>query len=271
MDAVTDGRGLVLVVEDDPSIAEIERMYLVRAGFTVHVESDGLTGLAQVRRLRPTAVLLDVGLPGLDGIEVCQAMRDAGDWTPVLFVTARDDEIDRVLGIELGADDYVTKPFSPRELVARVKGIVRRSSGLVGDTVLRVDDLALDPASRTVWRGGIRVELTATEFDLLAQLMARPGRVYTREELLSLVWGIADYSASRTVDVHVAQLRGKLGDGSPIRTVRGVGYSVTPAGNGARPGTDTGTDAGASAGTAAGTDTGADVRTDAGSDTGAGL
>jgi len=167
-----------------------------------------------------------VGLPGLDGIEVCRAMREAGDWTPVLFVTARDDEVDRVLGIELGADDYVTKPFSPRELVARVKGIVRRSSGLLGDAVLRVEDVTLDPATRLVARGGIRVDLTATEFDLLAQLMARPGRVYSREELLSVVWGIADYSASRTVDVHVAQLRGKLGEGNPIRTVRGVGYSV---------------------------------------------
>ncbi|MEA9998197.1 response regulator transcription factor [Cryobacterium breve] len=226
MDAVGDDKGLVLVVEDDPAIADIERLYLVRAGFTVHLESDGRAGLEQVRRLRPAAVILDVGLPGLDGIEVCRAMREAGDWTPVLFVTARDDEVDRVLGIELGADDYVTKPFSPRELVARVKGIVRRSSGLIGDTVLRVEDVTLDPATRLVARGGIRVDLTATEFDLLAQLMARPGRVYSREELLSLVWGIADYSASRTVDVHVAQLRAKLGEGNPIRTVRGVGYSV---------------------------------------------
>jgi DNA-binding response OmpR family regulator len=226
MDAVDDDKGLVLVVEDDPAIADIERLYLLRAGFTVHLESDGRSGLEQVRRLRPAAVLLDVGLPGLDGIEVCRALREAGDWTPVLFVTARDDEVDRVLGIELGADDYVTKPFSPRELVARVKGIVRRSSGLLGDAVLRVDDVTLDPATRIAWRGDIRVDLTATEFDLLAQLMARPGRVYSREELLSLVWGIADYSASRTVDVHVAQLRAKLGEGSPIRTVRGVGYSV---------------------------------------------
>nr|WP_241976210.1 response regulator transcription factor [Cryobacterium algoricola] len=224
---MTDDRGLVLVVEDDPAIADIERLFLVRSGFTVHLETDGRGGLDRVRSLRPAAVLLDVGLPVLDGIEVCRAMRDSGDWTPVLFVTARDDEIDRVLGMELGADDYVTKPFSPRELVARVKSIIRRSSGLGGTAVLRVDDLVLDPVSRTVVRGNTPVTLTATEFDLLAQLMARPGRVYSREELLSAVWGIADYSASRTVDVHIAQVRGKLGPTCPIRTVRGFGYCVT--------------------------------------------
>lgn len=217
----------MLVVEDDPAIADIERLYLLQAGYTVHLEADGHAGLEQVRRLRPAAVLLDVGLPGLDGTDVCRAMRDAGDWTPVLFVTARDEEIDRVLGIELGADDYVTKPFSPRELVARVRGIIRRSSGLIGASMLRIGDLALDPVSRTVLQFNVPVELTATEFDLLAQLMARPGRVYSREELLSLVWGIADYSTSRTVDVHIAQLRGKLGESNPIRTVRGIGYSVT--------------------------------------------
>lgn len=227
MGVVADDRGLVLVIEDDPAIAAIERLFLVRAGFTVHLEADGRGGLEHVRSLRPAAVLLDVSLPGLDGVDVCRAMREAGDWTPVLFVTARDDEIDRVLGIELGADDYVTKPFSPRELVARVKGIIRRSSGLSGVAVLRVGDLVLDSISRTVLQGTTRVELTATEFDLLAQLMARPGRVYSREELLALVWGIADYSASRTVDVHIAQVRGKLGPTCPIRTVRGIGYSVT--------------------------------------------
>lgn len=227
MGVVADDRGLVLVVEDDPAIADIERLFLVSAGFTVHLETDGRGGLERVRSLRPAAVLLDVGLPVLDGIEVCRAMREAGDWTPVVFVTARDDEIDRVLGMELGADDYVTKPFSPRELVARVKSIIRRSSGLGAAAVLRVGDLVLDPISRTVLRANTRIELTATEFDLLAQLMARPGRVYAREELLALVWGIADYSASRTVDVHIAQIRGKLGPTCPIRTVRGIGYSAT--------------------------------------------
>nr|WP_323504660.1 response regulator transcription factor [Cryobacterium sp. RTC2.1] len=224
---MTDDRGLVLVVEDDPAIADIERLFLVRSGFTVHLETDGRGGLDRVRSLRPAAVLLDVGLPVLDGIEVCRAMRDSGDWTPVLFVTARDDEIDRVLGMELGADDYVTKPFSPRELVARVKSIIRRSSGLGGAALLRVGDVVLDPGARTVRRGNAPVTLTATEFDLLAQLMARPGRVYSREELLAVVWGIADYSASRTVDVHIAQVRGKLGPTCPIRTVRGIGYCVT--------------------------------------------
>jgi len=148
----------------------------------------------------------------------------------VIFVTARDEEVDRILGLELGADDYITKPFSPRELVARVKAIVRRSSGAVENSTRRVGDVALDPARRTVLAAGEAVDLTATEFDLLAHLMSQPGRVFTREQLLSSVWGIADYSSSRTVDVHVAQLRLKLGASSGlIRTVRGVGYSAAGA------------------------------------------
>jgi DNA-binding response OmpR family regulator len=145
----------------------------------------------------------------------------------VIFVTARDEEVDRIIGLELGADDYITKPFSPRELVARLKTIIRRSSGSPGQSVRRVGTVTLDPGRRTAFAGDRRVELTATEFDLLAQLMSQPERVFTREQLLSLVWGVADYSSSRTVDVHVAQLRTKLGESSGvIRTVRGVGYSV---------------------------------------------
>ncbi|MFI5062166.1 MAG: response regulator transcription factor [Actinomycetales bacterium] len=227
---MSEDKGLVLVVEDEATIVELERLYLTRAGFGVHVESDGASALTQVRRLRPVAVILDVGLPGLDGIEVCRQLRAAGDWTPVIFVTARDDEVDRILGLELGADDYITKPFSPRELVARVKAIVRRSSGAIENATRRIGDVALDPARRTVHAAGEAVDLTATEFDLLAHLMSQPGRVFTREQLLSSVWGIADYSSSRTVDVHVAQLRLKLGGSSGlIRTVRGVGYSAAGA------------------------------------------
>ncbi len=222
---MTDERGLVLLVEDETAIAELERLYLTQAGFSVHTERDGANALAQIRRLRPAVVILDIGLPGLDGIGVCRALRDAGDWTPVVFVTARDDEVDRVLGLELGADDYVTKPFSPRELVARVKGILRRASLPPGGTV-SVGDIVLDPERRTVVSDGERVELTATEFDLLAKLMTQPGRVFTREQLLSSVWGVADYSSSRTVDVHIAQLRAKLGPECPIRTVRRIGYAI---------------------------------------------
>lgn len=222
-----EGRGLVLVVEDEHAIADLERLYLARAGFGVHVERDGAAALARIRQLRPVAIVLDVGLPGLDGVEICRRLREDDDWTPVIFVTARDDEVDRVLGLELGADDYLTKPFSPRELVARVRSVLRRAAGPQGPRVLSVGRVRLDLGRRTVEADGEPVQLTALEFDLLAHLMAQPGRVFSREQLLSAVWGQADYSGGRTVDVHVAQLRSKLGDASPIRTTRGVGYSVS--------------------------------------------
>jgi DNA-binding response OmpR family regulator len=218
-------RGLVLVVEDEAAIVSVLRMYLTREGFTVHAVADGTTALADVRRLRPTAVILDIGLPGLDGFEVCRQLRGGGDWTPVLVVTARDDEPDRVLGLELGADDYITKPFSPRELVARLKAVLRRGPGQPAGQELRVAGVRVDLTERRVWAGDVQIDLTATEFDLLAHLVRRPGRVFGRDELLAQVWGY-NGAASRTVDVHIAQLRAKLGDHSPIRTVRGVGYAV---------------------------------------------
>lgn len=227
---VGEDRGLVLVVEDEPAIAEVERMYLAAAGFGVHVESDGSRALDVATRLRPSVIVLDIGVPGMDGVEICRRLRSAGDWTPVVFVTARDDEIDRILGLELGADDYVTKPFSPRELVARIRGLIRRTAGAPDAGTRRIGPVTVDAVRRRVDAGGSRVELTATEFDLLEHLMSQPGRVFTREQLLSSVWGVADYSASRTVDVHVAQLRTKLGDASwIIRTARGVGYSAAGA------------------------------------------
>ncbi|MEO8907822.1 MAG: response regulator [Microbacteriaceae bacterium] len=224
-----EDKGLVVIAEDEAAIVQLQRLYLQRAGFTVHAEASGYAALAAIRRLRPSVVILDVGLPDLDGIEVCRALRGECDWTPVIFVTARDDEIDRILGLELGADDYVTKPFSPRELVARVKGLVRR--GLPGRDapVRRLGEVMLDPLSRVVTARGEPVDLTATEFDLLERLLSQPERVFTREQLLASVWGIADYSGSRTVDVHVAQVRVKLGAASPIRTVRGVGYVASVA------------------------------------------
>ncbi|MGW6940043.1 response regulator transcription factor [Streptomyces xanthophaeus] len=227
---MTESRGLVLIVEDERHIADVERLYLAREGFGVHVESDGAAGLAAARRMHPVAIVLDVGLPGLDGIAFCRALRAAGDWTPVLLVTARGEEADRILGLELGADDYVTKPFSPRELVARVKTVLRRAAGPPGKpagSVGSVGRLSLDPVSRTVLRDGDPVELTATEFNLLAHLLRHEGQVFTREQLLAHVWGYAGYRDTRMVDVFVSQLRAKLGDASPIRTVRGVGYSAT--------------------------------------------
>jgi DNA-binding response OmpR family regulator len=220
-------RGLVLVIEDEAAIADIIGLYLTKAGYTVHHERDGELGLAAVRKLKPAAVILDVGLPGIDGIEVCRRLRAEHDWTPVLFVTARDDEVDRIIGLELGADDYVTKPFSPRELAARVTSVLRRTNGVPDAApALVLADVRLEPAQRRVFISDTEVALTATEFDLLAHLMRRPGRVFSREQLLSEVWGYSASGGTRTVDVHIAQLRSKLGEASPVRTVRGVGYAA---------------------------------------------
>lgn len=221
-------KGLVLVVEDERPIADIVRLYLTRDGFGVHVEHDGTAGLAACRALRPVACVLDIALPGLEGTEICRRMRADGDWTPVVFLTARDDEVDRILGLELGGDDYVIKPFSPRELVARVRALVRRAAGPGdGDRVRTLGPVSLDPERRRVTVAGRPLELTPTEFDLLGYLLRRPGRVFTREELLAGVWGYASPAGTRTVDVHVAQVRAKLGDAADlIRTVRGVGYTA---------------------------------------------
>jgi len=220
-------RRLVLVVEDEPAIAEVIRLYLAKAGFGVHLEADGEAGLAACRSLRPAAVILDVGLPGIDGIEVCRRLRADRDWTPILFVTARDDEVDRIVGLELGADDYVTKPFSPRELTARVSSVLRRAYGVDdADPPLQLGRVRIDLAQRRVFVDDAEVALTATEFELLATLMRRPGRVFSREQLLSQIWGYSSVAGTRTVDVHIAQVRSKLGAASPVRTVRGVGYAA---------------------------------------------
>lgn len=219
-------RPLVLVVEDEAPIADVLRLYLERSGFDVAVAVDGPRGLDAVRERRPDAVILDVGLPGMDGTEICRRMRADGDWTPVLFCTARDDEIDRVLGLEMGADDYITKPFSPREVVARVKVAMRHAQAAPPGDIITVGRVSLDRSARRVSVDGDDIPLTATEFDLLAYLMERPGRVITRDLLLEEVWGYAAVVGTRTVDVHIAQVRAKLGDASPLRTVRGVGYSA---------------------------------------------
>ncbi|MDQ7810227.1 response regulator transcription factor [Amycolatopsis sp. A133] len=224
------GRGLVLVVEDEAAIAELAALYLKRDGFGVHVEADGGRALDAVRRLKPVAIVLDIGLSGMDGIEICKALRAAGDWTPVLFVTARDDELDRLLGLEIGADDYLTKPFSPRELAARVRTVLRRASGTTpAAETFAVGGARVDVLGRRAWAGDVEISLTSTEFDLLTHLLRHPGQVLSRDQLLSAVWGYAAAAGTRTVDVHVAQLRAKLGPSSPIRTVRGIGYAADPA------------------------------------------
>ncbi|HYN56628.1 MAG TPA: response regulator transcription factor [Motilibacterales bacterium] len=223
-----ESRGLVLVAEDERPIADLLGMYLRREGFGVHAVGTGPDALAAARRLHPVAIILDVGLPGMDGTEVCRTLRADGDSVPILFCTARDDEIDRVLGLEMGGDDYITKPFSPREVVARVKAVLRRSGAPIEaeERPLVLGEVELNRSRHRVTVSGEPIDLTATEFDLLAYLMARPGRVVTRDQLLSAVWGYAAAAGTRTVDVHVAQVRAKLGEASPIRTVRGVGYSA---------------------------------------------
>jgi len=222
-------RGLILVVEDEPAIADVMRLNLAKAGYGVHLERDGIAGLAAIRALRPAAVILDIGLPGLDGIEVCRRLRAGNDWTPVLFVTARDDEVDRIIGLELGADDYVTKPFSPRELVARVKAILRRADGpRPADTaaVLAFGAVEVDVRRREARLDGTAVPLAAREFELLQYLAENRGIALSRRQLLDGVWGDDWIGDERTVDVHVRQLRKKFGDHLPLTTVWGVGYRL---------------------------------------------
>jgi DNA-binding response OmpR family regulator len=223
------GRGTVLVIEDEASIAELMTLYLERDGFSVAWRTDGPAGLAAVASERPVLVLLDLMLPGLDGFEITRALRSGPDRVPLIIVTARDEEADRVLGLELGADDYVTKPFSPRELVARVKAVLRRSGAVptpAAEPPLRLGGLVVDPARRQVHMGGREVQLTAREFDLLAHLVRNRGIVLTRDQILERVWGWRSPGDTRTVDVHIRQVRAKLGDEAPIRTVRGVGYKA---------------------------------------------
>jgi two-component system, OmpR family, response regulator len=222
-------KGTILVVEDEQAIADLVRAYLRRDGFDVVWSSSGEQALEELSRHPVRLVVLDLGLPGIDGFEVCRRLRSRTG-VPILILSARDDEVDRVAGLEAGADDYVTKPFSPRELVARVKAILRRASpaGAAVGGALAVGDVELDAAARTVTVGGEPVELTGREFDLLAALLAHPGVVLSRDRLLELVWGGEFAGGTRTVDVHVAQLRAKLGRPDLVQTVRGAGYKVVP-------------------------------------------
>jgi DNA-binding response OmpR family regulator len=218
----------VLVVEDEPPIVRLLAEYLTRESYHVDVAADGEQALQQALCGRPALVILDLMLPGLDGFEVLRRLRAASD-VPVLVVTARTEEIDRLLGLGLGADDYVTKPFSPREVVARVQAILRRSRG-GGHSAFRVGPLTFDPGGRRVWRDGAELELTALEFDLLGELARHPGMVLTRGQLIDAVWGSGYVGDERIVDVHIARLRRKLERQGPrcalITTVRGVGYRL---------------------------------------------
>jgi DNA-binding response OmpR family regulator len=219
--------GVLLLVEDDDSIGRLVKSYLEQQdGWRVVWLRTGEEAVAELRRHPVRLVVLDLGLPGIDGFEVCRQIR-AQSKVPIVMLTARDEEPDRVAGLELGADDYVAKPFSPRELAARIKAILRRVEQRGDDAVLTGRGIVLRRDSHDVTVGGASIELTSKEFDLLACFLEHPGIVLSREKLLDLVWGMTYPGGTRTVDVHVAQLRRKLGDPDSIRTVRGAGYKLT--------------------------------------------
>lgn len=220
---------LILVVDDEPAILTLARMYLEREGFRVQQVGDGEAALAAVDQHHPALLVLDVMLPKVDGLEVCRRLRASHNDIGILMLTARDEDIDKVLGLELGADDYLTKPFNPRELVARAKAILRRSATVpaADEKPVQVGELAIDPARREVRLGSRLLDLRAQEFDLLLTLAAQPGRVFTREQLLAQAWGFDFYGQTRTVDVHIAHLRRRMeGSSVKIETVTGVGYKL---------------------------------------------
>ena len=217
----------VLVVDDEPSVRKVAVAYLEREGFTVRTASDGLDGLRQAEARDLALIVLDVMLPKMNGLDVCKRVRATSN-VPILLLTARGEEFDRVLGLELGADDYVVKPFSPRELVARVKAILRRTSGESAPLAVTYEDLKIDPVTRTISVAGQPLDLSALEFDLLYALSRAPGRVFTRNELIQKVWGEDFPGVDRVVDVHMVSLRKHLGESGQaprfLHAVRGVGY-----------------------------------------------
>jgi DNA-binding response OmpR family regulator len=220
--------GTILLVEDEESIGGLLRTYLGRDGYRVVWVRTGEEALAELARHPVRIVVLDIGLPGIDGFEVCRQIRGRST-VPILMLTARDEEPDRVAGLELGADDYVPKPFSPRELTARIKAILRRAEPSTQESVLELNDVVVDLEAREATVGGAQVELTAKEFDLLAYFLECPGIVLSRDRLLDRVWGMSYPGGTRTVDVHVGQLRRKLGRPKLIQTVRGAGYKAVAA------------------------------------------
>ena len=215
----------LLLVEDEDAIGSLVSAYLEQTGYRVAWVRSGEEALAQLDELRPSLVILDIGLPGQDGFDVCRGIR-ARSSVPILMLTARDEEVDRVAGLEVGADDYVTKPFSPRELAARVKAVLRRTQPAMPEQRLELGDVAVDTLAREVTVAGEQIELTGKEFDLLAYLLENAGIVVSRDQLLERVWGMSYAGGTRTVDVHVAQLRRKLGRPEAIRTFRGSGYKA---------------------------------------------
>lgn len=215
----------MLLVEDEPSVGELVRAYLTRDGYRVIWVRSGEEGIAELDRHPIRLVLLDIGLPGVDGFDVCRQMRARSE-VPILMLTARDEEPDRIVGLEVGADDYITKPFSPRELVARMKAVLRRTEPQQRHDAFALGDVTLDRESHDVTVDGKPVDLTAKEFELLAFFMANAGVVVSRDLLLDRVWGQEYPGGTRTVDVHVAQLRRKLGRPELIRTLRGAGYKA---------------------------------------------
>jgi two-component system, OmpR family, alkaline phosphatase synthesis response regulator PhoP len=221
----------ILVVEDESSIASFVSLYLKNAGYGVRTAANGAEALSQVAAQMPGLVVLDLMLPDIDGIEVCKRIRQSSD-VPILMLTARDEDVDKIIGLEVGADDYLTKPFNPRELVARVKSILRRATPERREREseqITHGDLRVDAGRREVRVGEDEIQLAPKEFDLLWELLDHRGLVLTRDQLLERVWGYTFAGDTRTVDVHVRQLRRKLGDASPIVTVWGVGYKVSPA------------------------------------------
>ena len=221
-------QGHILVVDDERAIRRLLRLYLTDAGFTVTEAADGNEALQQVGRGGIDLILLDIMLPGIDGMEVCRRVREIAP-IPIIMITARTDEAHRVMALDLGADDYVSKPFSAREVVARARAVLRRvNAPPETDRILALGDAVLDPQSRTCTQNGVDVELTRIEFDLLAELASHPRVVYTRERLLERVWGYQSAVGAKTVDVHVANVRRKLGNDLGIVAVRGVGYRFDP-------------------------------------------
>ncbi|OQX65268.1 MAG: DNA-binding response regulator [Anaerolinea sp. 4484_236] len=220
---------LILLVDDEPSIVQLAQMYLEREGFRIASAGDGQAALDAVASLSPALVVLDVMLPKLDGFEVCRRLRADNNPVAILMLTARDEDIDKIVGLELGADDYLTKPFNPRELVARVKAILRRDAraSQPATAPIHLGNLTIDPASREIRIGETLVNVRTQEFDLLLTLAEHRGMVLSREKLLQMAWGFDFYGQTRTVDVHVAHLRKKM-EGSAVRieTVTGVGYKL---------------------------------------------
>ena len=218
----------ILVVDDEPNIVDLATMYLEREGYRVDSAFDGAQALERIKELEPSLVVLDLMLPEVDGFEVCRQTRLHSD-VPIIMLTARDDDVDKIVGLELGADDYLTKPFNPRELVARIKAILRRAnqSTRQNDKPIHLADLSIDPARREVTVNGEQIDLRAKEFDLLQALAENQGIVLSREQLLNLAWGYDFYGQTRTVDVHVAHLRKRIkGSQVNIETVTGVGYKL---------------------------------------------